>query len=835
MKRAATSLLWTFGAIVLAVALIVIVRAPVAQTGLKWWLGELGVTNVTFTITRFDTSGIELSDIAAGEAAAIRIARVTVAWSPATLLRGRADGVGIISPRIRGTIAGGSFRIAGLPPLAREPGETETAPDIPVDRIELTDARLDLETGMGPVAITGSATYAAREDRVRARVDAEIRGQPGSLQASVALTGPDITHIDGTIDISNGVLQHRDLAIGMLNGKGRFAVRENGPESAGLSLSATSVSLPRIPGGLRGTFDLDAGWTQNTNALDLRFAETEGGRGLSVTTAVSDIRTDNGAVSANAVVGVALDRYVTGATALNDIAAELPVSIGGDPKRIVVALSREGRLAIRKIATGGAAMLQPVTIALLPSPVPLATIAFDGSGKLQTVAQKMTARIARTKIALAPTNGAARTASIGETRFSYTGRYAPADGMTGRMTLTNSAVALNAPALALERVEADLSLADANGNGTLRIDIGRLADGLPTARFNPLGLAVEIERKNGQSSFIARMRDATQTVRATASGPWPLTGPRDEIFIDIPPVIFTAGGLQPVAFIPGLAAIDLSHGKVAATARIGIDAGVYKTSAQLTIDDVSLAVAGASINQLTASLNFDSLIPPTTLPGQLVTIGRIDLLTPIEDIRIDYRLATDEAGTPRLDIGGAQASLLGGAVSIDETALLLDGRAIELPIQVTRLDIAHLLELLGVDGLEGRGTLSGNLPITLSATVAEIRDGRLTADEPGVLRLDSAAAADYLAAQGPSVDLAVRALEDFHYSELTINIAREAAGEARLALSMLGHNPAVLDAHPFRFNIDLKSNVDELIAALMQGYSIATDRFGHTTGRLPGR
>src|SRR3546814_17999072 len=65
-----------------------------------------------------------------------------------------------------------------------------------------------------------------------------------------------------------------------------------------------------------------------------------------------------------------------------------------------------------------------------------------------------------------------------------------------------------------------------------------------------------------------------------------------------------------------------------------------------------------------------------------------------------------------------------------------------------------------------------------------------------------------LAGGGETVEAAVKALEDFHYEELTLTLAKTAANDATVKLSTLGQNPDVMDGQPFRFNIDLESNLD---------------------------
>ena len=76
---------------------------------------------------------------------------------------------------------------------------------------------------------------------------------------------------------------------------------------------------------------------------------------------------------------------------------------------------------------------------------------------------------------------------------------------------------------------------------------------------------------------------------------------------------------------------------------------------------------------------------------------------------------------------------------------------------------------------------------------------------------------------GETLDENINVLEDFHYDELSLTIAKTAKNDATVRLSTLGKNPAVMDGQPFRFNINLESNLTSVLDALRQGYSLSDD------------
>ena len=135
--------------------------------------------------------------------------------------------------------------------------------------------------------------------------------------------------------------------------------------------------------------------------------------------------------------------------------------------------------------------------------------------------------------------------------------------------------------------------------------------------------------------------------------------------------------------------------------------------------------------------------------------------------------------------------------------------------------MAEAFKLLGVEGLSGEGHLSGTLPVQIQDGTPSIQGGALSATGPGLIQVRSEYAKNALAGAGESADLMLRALEDFHYDELKITIDQPAADLARLGISMLGKNPAVLEGYPFRFNINVETDPRKLLDALSEAYRIS--------------
>lgn len=824
MKSVAAHLFVILAVIATAIAALVTFRLPLGEAALEWWLARRGLTNVELTIVALDTGRLEITNFRAGSDNAVRVERILVRYTPDNLSAFRARSVTIVAPRLRADISESGIALPGIRlPFDGAAGNGTFA--LPTDRLTLNDFRLDATTPFGPCMLVASGDINAPVgERIKGWLTATVRGAPGQVDLELLVAGPDLTTFGGMLTITSGAVRMADITVATMQGIGEFSIARGTPTNATVNLRATDMTVSREPGALHGDVTVDATWRPDEAGVTAHFTEAEGGRGLTVDADIVNLAIANGRATGTLSLGARIKNLDVGRFLARDLVLTMPATFTAGPQQIEVALAGPAQLAARQTAVDGVVRsAAPASLAIRPTTEPLVTIERDATGNLASLSHTLSATLAPIGIELPNADSTTRTLNLSEVRLNMTGRANSSDRYTARGTIATSSADLADSAIGLEHIEADFVIRNTDPDGKVRLDIGRLVDTAASPRFHPFGLTVEADIDDGDAVFTARLTDAMRTTRATASGSWPLAGPRDEIFVEVLPIAFKRGGVQPGIFVPGLSAFEVSQGQVSAIARLHRTAGKLYANADISLDALSFDLPGASIVGLTSHIRLDRLVPPQTPADQTLTIERVDMLTPLEDVRIVYGVSANARGRPRFDIASARAGLLGGTVSVDDVALTPGGGTVALPIAVSHLDLPQLFALIGVEGLEGSGQLSGRVPVYLSGQAVEIRAARLAADGAGVIKLESATAAAFLAAQGESVDLAMRALEDFHYSELTVAIDRKSGGDARVELSMLGHNPAVLDGHPFRFNITVNSNIDELLAALLQGYRIATE------------
>ncbi len=270
--------------------------------------------------------------------------------------------------------------------------------------------------------------------------------------------------------------------------------------------------------------------------------------------------------------------------------------------------------------------------------------------------------------------------------------------------------------------------------------------------------------------------------------------------------------------VPAAPDIVVTGGKVEGEAAFGWRDGDLSGSGRLLLSEVALKSPALALEGLAGELAFAQIFPLRSEPGQTLTARRLDLGETLSDI--SARFAVSAQGPEQalvIDIDKAEARSFLGPLSVTGGRAEPQSGRYRLPLQLADLDLGKLSKTAAIEGLDGEGHLSGLIPLEISGKELRITDASLTNRDAGVLRFRSETAAKALAAGGEPVELMLQALEDFRYEELKLSANTADGEELELFVTTLGKNPAVLEGHPFRFNIRLTSNLPQLVEALRQG------------------
>ena len=267
--------------------------------------------------------------------------------------------------------------------------------------------------------------------------------------------------------------------------------------------------------------------------------------------------------------------------------------------------------------------------------------------------------------------------------------------------------------------------------------------------------------------------------------------------------------------------LPTGEGRAEAAAHLNWNKGGLASGGQVSLREATLESGELTVVGLDLTLVLDDLLAPSSPPGQSLSFERLDAGVLVENLDSSFRLLPDQ----KLQIERAAFRMLAGNFLVQDA--IFDPRSAEqrIDLQVGDLELEKALETLQIEGLSGSGTVAGRIPLVVDGDKLVVERARLAATGPGVLRYVSANAAAALQSGGESVDLMLQALEDFRYEELTLDADMDGEDQVSLLLSILGHNPQVLDGHPFRFNIALTSNLSPILQALRQGYELSDSLF----------
>ncbi|WP_299618705.1 YdbH domain-containing protein [Pelagibius sp.] len=586
-----------------------------------------------------------------------------------------------------------------------------------------------------------------------------------------------------------------------------------------LPLFESDLSLVVAAGGSRpAALSMDAAWPLRAADLqaEMRFSNR---RGLAVEADIvgSGALTEDGLpaqFSGDVLVGFLAERLPLAEAEARGLELSLPLALTYNAEGLGAALKSAGSLAIAQLARDLPLRLKrQLSLSIDEAEFRMAPSQQSYSYRLQGQGKATDAQVLTT----ADTPLEVR---LGSSKFSVTGSFESGRGHDATAETAVASLGVPAYGITAETVIARTALDAELAPLESRFSVASLHSDTDPPLVAPLAIDGELQRRGAGYDVAA---DVTLT-----------TGPRLgrlEVRYDDAGTAkarfqsrflrFAPDALQPADLSPLLADLEDVEGRLFAEATFVWPQNPAEESARLVLEDLSFRSQGVAVEDLSLDLALRALLPLRSEPDQRLSIGRIDAGAPLEDMTLRFEMAADPQ--PQLQVAGGGFTLGGAQWRLGATRLDPTAPDNSLLLATDNLDLATFFRLIEVEGLSGRGLLAGQIPILFDGENLVVSDGRLTAQAPGQLSIRSQALASALSGGGETVELAVKALEDFRYEDLSITVNMSANNDAQVLLSLLGQNPAVLDGQPFRFNINLESNLTSVLEALRQGYSLSDE------------
>ena len=523
---------------------------------------------------------------------------------------------------------------------------------------------------------------------------------------------------------------------------------------------------------------------------------------------------------AGAEVRVRLRRPAVGEASAERAELVLPVRVTRRGKTAAVALTRPGSLVVEGLRLADRLSAPtPVRVTIREHD---ATLRLNvGGGAPFAFDHRTVLGLDETDLAVPREGGEPLGLRVRAPRVVVTGTGDAAGDYQGRAEIADAGLVLPDYALALEGLSADIALTPGMEGASARFDLTALSqEGTPPA-FAPLRLSGQVRHRAGRLEVSAQARGPSDQALAKVSVHHDLAQGTGGLEAELEPLSFAPGGLQPGQLSPLLAGLQEASGRVNGAAHVEWDGEGLSGTAELVIDGLSFKMPEARVEGLDLRLRLDQVAPPSSPPGQSLTVASIDPGLPIDDIAATFRLPPGPLG--RVLVERAGFALGTTRFSLGETLVDASARRNELELKVGELDLKVLLEAVAIDGLSGQGRLGGTIPVVVNGDTVAIENAQFSSLAPGLLIFRSEAATRALAYQGTQVELMLRALENFHYDSMDVTANMDNAYQAELRIGMLGRNPDLMGGHPFQFNINLSANLGPFLETLRLGREVAAD------------
>jgi hypothetical protein len=503
-------------------------------------------------------------------------------------------------------------------------------------------------------------------------------------------------------------------------------------------------------------------------------------------------------------------------TDMNGVSAEsvslrMPVELTRDSEAFDFRLVEPGALQVNGLAVPGLLRSEgPIDIALAGND---ARLALGDETGVFALTHETRVGLGETALIVETEGGMAIPLRLRVPRIALAGELGEDGRYAGAATVREAALTLPTFDLAFEGLAADLDLPGDLTRAAADFEIAALRHTASLAAFAPLTVSGRAERSGDSLDLSALVTGPDGLELADIAATHDLATGSGQGEIELRDLRFRPGGLQPAALSPLLAALSEASGLVAGSAAVNWDGDGLAGSANLVIEGLSFTGKDLTVSGLDLSLALDSLQPPTSPPHQILRADLIDPGVPLTNLEVRFRLPPESPG--QILIEDASFSTVGSRFALRDTLLNPAGERLETQLEVDQMDVAVLFDLLAVEGLSGSGELSGSIPIRRNGDIVTVADARLEALGPGVLRFRSDAARQALASGGEYVDLVIQALEDFRYETLVLTGNLDQDGETTMRLEILGHNPEVLEGHPFQLNINLTGNSTQILEAVV--------------------
>lgn len=809
-KNSKTRLLVLLSFIIAVGTGLYVFRNPLLETLMYNQLRKQGIPIQSISVVDVSLNTLHLQDLAVGIGSPLRIGKILVAWDLLDLLGGKLASVEVSRLQLMIDLSGEHPPLGSLQSMISSNGEaTGSLPWLPA--FSLRDSTLRLHSAAGDFAVVLSGDVdQGREGSQTIQLNATISDPLGHARGMLAATLDGQGNVQGRITVAEGMVNLPGAKISGFSGETTFVLAAMHLQHirtkfalSGMKLSGKDLVEP-VSGQAGNSMSAIMPYDAIVEQIILK-GEIHGSPDSWAGTLDLDI--EGG-------------QLIAGPLNIQRALVSLPmqVNFAGDAGRL--GLRNPAQITLEKVDVDDTLQFRdPVKFAISQAD-------FEWARNPQGWVLKHSAAVTPTDFTMLIRQGKspAIETQIHPGKITAQGSFDTDHKYQGQVAINDAAFFLPQSRLQLKHISANLYLGATETDKTADFSIGQLQHVAPKPFFalhTVSGYIRNLSADGNPAAYSLNLAGGVPELRyLKLTGKHAPDSGEGSLAIEIAPLRFSPSGLQPGVLFPVFSQLDDVSGLVRANAQLEWSKkGILSSRGTMNLKELSFTHEAVQIRDLSAALSLNDLLSPHSPPRQTITARSIDLGIPVENLLISYRL--EGADQPRVILEKAQFSLFGGELNLEPAVIDPAAAHSDIMVHVNHIDLATFFDLIQVDGLTGNGHLDGHIPMTLTGDQIAIRDSRLTATAPGILHFKSEKASQLLANAGEEMNLLLQAMQDFHYTELSLTLNKSAEHDLTARLSLLGSNPNIKDGQVFRLNINLESNIDKILSAIAQGYGLS--------------
>jgi hypothetical protein len=378
--------------------------------------------------------------------------------------------------------------------------------------------------------------------------------------------------------------------------------------------------------------------------------------------------------------------------------------------------------------------------------------------------------------------------------------------------------------------------------GAITLSAARMKDLAASARFNPLAASGAITLKNDVWQGKLAIADPQKTALGDVTFSHDMASGAGAAHIAAPRLVFADGKLQPASLSPLLVAFKHADGTADFAGDVNWTGAAITSNGRLIVGNLDFLTPLGRAHSVKTRLDFTSLLPPTTAPGQALAIARIDWTLPFSNVDVRFGFDPTAIAIDKVDSAIAEGHVALGAFTLN---LANPGR-IQGAADIKSIALSALIAASNLDGkVKLEGKVSGHIPFTAGPEGFRIANGHLEADAAGRLSINRSLWAQGAAAVSTNAvqDFAYQALENLSYDRLSADLNSVPGGRLQVVFHIIGKSdppqpqeakvglvellngtalqkPIPLPSNtPIDLTLDTSLNFDELLKSYAEAWS----------------